>query len=81
MSKTKPMTKATFKDILYALEYGGESLLKTFNHVTGQQYWTFAKSGRPVDKDAANKFMADPHCAPNNDGLFQTDSQSFGWRE
>lgn len=81
MSRSKPMTKATYKDILYALEYGDEILLKTFNHATGQQYWTFGKSGLPVDKDAANKFMSNPHCAPRMDGLFQTDSQSYGWKE
>lgn len=81
MSRKTVMTKATYKDICYALQYQNEALLKTFNHANGQQYWTFAKSGRPVDKDAANKFMTDPHCMPNNDGLFQTDSQSFGWKE
>lgn len=81
MPRKTVMTKATYKDIEYALQYDNEILLKTFNHITGQQYWTFGKSGRAVDKDAANKFMTSPHCDPRMDGLFQTDSQSYGWRE
>lgn len=80
-NRNGPMTKATYKDIEYALQYGGETLLKTFNHERGTQYWTFGKSGRPVDPKAAQKFMQCRNCMPYHDGLFEHDSQQFGWKE
>lgn len=81
MSRKTTMTKATYKDVCYALEYGGETLLKTLDHERGTQYFTFTKSGRPVDKSAAQKFMQSPNCMPFNDGLFEAHSQQYGWKE
>lgn len=81
MGRKSQMTKATAKDIEYALQYGKEKLLKTINHERGNVYWTFAGTGRPVDNTAAQRFMANPHCMPMQDGLFEHDSQSFGWRD
>ena len=73
-------SKATLKDILYALEYGGETLLRTIRHDKGSSDWSFKRSGMPVDGKAAERFMQSGHCEPMNDGLFPGSSQTYGWR-
>lgn len=73
-------TKATLKDILYALEYGGENLLHTIRYDKGSSDWSFKRSGMPVDPKAAQKFMESGHCQPMDDGLFPGSSQTYGWR-
>lgn len=73
-------SKATLKDICYALEFGGEKLLQTIRADKGTSDWSFMRSGMPVDTGAAQKFMTNPHCEPLNDGLFPGSSQTYGWR-
>ncbi len=76
----KPKSKGTAKDIRYALEYGGEKLLKTIREGKPVQ-WTFARSGLPVDTKEAERFIqSDPHVYAMEDGLFPGHSQTFGWR-
>jgi hypothetical protein len=81
MTTLKVKSKATFKDICYALEYGGETLLQTIRHDKGNSDWSLKRSGMPVDPSAAQKFLTDPHCNPLNDGLFPGSSQTYGWRQ
>lgn len=71
---------ATYKDICYALEFGGERLIRTFSEERRKALWTFQKTGNPVDPRDAQKFMQSPNCLPLNDGLFPGSSQSYAWK-
>lgn len=74
-------SKATYKDVCYALQFTGEKLLKTLTPGSAKIEWTFAKTGRSVDGGAASKFLSSDHCMPIQDGLFASHSQTFGWKE
>lgn len=79
-TKGKP---ATLKDVRYALEFGGERLLRTYSHDErhkGGVEWSLSKTGVMVRGDVAAAVMADPHVQPTNDGLFPGHSQQWEWR-
>lgn len=80
-AKGKP---ATLKDVRYALEFGGERLLRTYvqdeRTKHGTQY-TLSKTGILVKPDVATAILSDPHIVAAEDGLFPGHSQQFEWRE
>lgn len=81
MPKVKPATK---KDVLYALQFGGERLLRTYTHderLKGGALFSLSKTGKPVGTDIANDILSDPHVALVEDGLFPGHSQQFEWRD
>jgi hypothetical protein len=74
---------ATIKDVRYALEFGGERLLRTYSHderMKGGAQFTLSRSGAPVAADIAAEVLADPHVQEMNDGLLPGHSQQFEWR-
>lgn len=80
----KPKAKtATIKDVRYALEFGGERLLRTYTHderAKGGASFTLSRTGVPVPSPVAASILADPHVAAVEDGLFPGHSQQFEWR-
>lgn len=77
------MAKATRKDVLYALQFGHERLIKTIVAGGGKSPAEFSLSGSGlrVEPKVAQEVMSDPHIVPLEDGLFPGDSQTFEWRE
>lgn len=78
--KGKP---ATLKDVRYALEFGGERLLRTYSQddrLRGGVLFTLSKTGTTVAAPVASTILADPHVIPVEDGLFPGHSQQFEWR-
>jgi len=71
----------TSKDLQYALQYGGERLLKTRANHLGKALYTLHKTGAPVPKSVAEDFLNGGHAMPMDDGLFPGHSQSYGWKE
>jgi len=64
---------ATRKDVLYALQFGGERLLRTYVHderPKGGAVFSLSKTGIRVDPNIATTLLADPHLTPIKDGLF-----------
>lgn len=76
--------KATRKDVLYALEYGHERLIKTI--VIGNtgsknpDHYTLSVSGWEVPPGIAREILSDPHVFEADRGLFPGMGQSFEWR-
>jgi hypothetical protein len=73
--------KATRKDVLFALEYGHERLIKTI--VVGARtpdQWSLSESGAEVEAKMARELVNDPHIVALEDGLFPGMSQQFEWR-
>jgi hypothetical protein len=80
----KPAQSVTKKDVIYALQFGGERLLRTHCHderLRGGTHYTLSKTGLPVRPDIATFILSDPHVVPCNDGLFPEHSQQFEWQE
>lgn len=74
--------KATRKDVLYALQFGHERLIKTIQPLAkNPDTWALSHSGLPVDASIARDVCADPHVIPLEDGLFPGFSQQFEWRD
>lgn len=74
----------TKKDVIYALQFGGERLLRTYSQderMKGGTHYTLSKTGLPVKADIALFILSDPHVIPVGDGLFPDHSQQFEWRE
>jgi len=82
MSKVaKAVTK---KDVIYALQFGGERLLRTYSQderLKSGTHYTLSKTGLPVKADIAMFILSDPHVVAVGDGLFPEHSQQFEWRE
>lgn len=76
------MKKATRKDVLFALEYGHEKLVKTivYNAKPPDQY-TLSGSGIEVPAGIARDILSDPHMIPADAGLFPGMAQSFIWQD
>ncbi len=74
---------ATLKDVRYALEFGGERLLRTYTHDERQKGGgTFHPEPYrvPVPAPVASAILADPHVIAIEDGLLPGHSQQFEWR-
>src|SRR5690606_3437654 len=74
---------ATLKDVRYALEFGGERLLRTYTHDERQKggvRFTLSRTGVPVSAPVASAILADPHVIAIEDGLLPGHSQQFEWR-
>lgn len=75
---------ATIKDVRYALEFGGECLLRTYVHderTKGGAQFSLSKSGKIISADIAAAILADPHVSARDDGLLPGHSQQFAWSE
>lgn len=80
----KPAKSVTRKDALYALQFGGERLLRTYVHderTRGGAVFSLSKTGLRVDPNIASALLSDPHVLPIEDGLFPGHSQQFEWRD
>ena len=77
------MSKATRKDVLYALQYGHERLIKTIVPGGGKDpdEYSLSGSGIQVDRKIAREILNDPHVVAAEDGLFPGMSQTFTWRD
>lgn len=78
------MKKATRKDVLFALEYGHERLVKTIVVNGGANrypdHWNLSQSGVEVPAPIAREVVNDPHIVEADSGLFPGMAQSFVWR-
>lgn len=76
-------SKVTRKDVLYALQFGHEKLIKTFVPGGGRNpdEYSLSGTGVPVDRKVARELLCDPHIVPADDGLFPGMSQSYEWKE
>jgi hypothetical protein len=74
--------KVTVKDIRYALQFGGERLIKTFSQDgrRGIQY-SLSPSGRMLDGEAMRFVLSSPNIVAVDDGLLPGISQTFIWQE
>ena len=77
------MTKATRKDVLYALQYGHERLIKTIVPAGGKDpdEYSLSGSGVRVDRKVARELLSDPHVVVADQGLFPGMAQSFVWKD
>jgi hypothetical protein len=75
--------RATRKDVLYALQYGHEKLIKTFVPGGGRNpdEYSLSGSGVTVERKVARELLNDPHLVPADEGLFPGSAQSYEWRE
>jgi len=75
--------KATKKDLIYALQFGHERLIKTIVPGGGRNCdeYSLSGSGIQVDVKAARELLNDPHVVASEDGLFPGMSQTFVWRD
>lgn len=81
MSKVKK--EATKKDVLYALQFGGEKLLRTHDRDERRNngiVYTLSKSGYPVKPSVAYSVTQDHHVVSCDDGLFPGHTQQYEWR-
>lgn len=64
---------ATVKDVIYALQFGGELLISTQANIGGGKIkWSLSKSNLPVDQRTADIVRSDPGCVQVHGG--------YGWR-
>lgn len=64
---------ATLKDILYAVQFGGEHLLLILPEPPKKKYrWRLSKSGVEVEPDVAEKFRATAGCV-------EVGKNAYGW--
>lgn len=79
------MKKATHKDVLFALEFGHEKLIKTIviNNTASRNpdHYTLSRSGLDVPYGIAHEVINDPRVVEADSGLFPGMSQSFAWKE
>ena len=75
--------KATKKDVLYALQFGHEKLIKTIVPGGGKNpdEYSLSGTGIQVDRKIARDLLTDPHVVAQEDGLFPGMSQSFAWKD
>lgn len=74
----------TVKDVLYALQFAGERLLRTHQMDERRNNgiaFTLSKSGLPVPPKVAQTVMQSEHIAPCEDGLFIGHTQQYEWRD
>lgn len=72
--------KATRKDVLYALQFGHERLIKTIQPAAkNPDTYALSVSGVTVEPGIARDILNDPHVRPLEDGLFPGFSQQFEW--
>lgn len=75
---------ASAKDVIYALQFGGEKLLRTYSHDSrgkGVTAYNLSKSGITVPVKIAAEVMTLPTVVSANDGLFPGHTQQYEWRE
>ena len=81
---SRPKKDVTFKDVLYALQFGGERLLRTYTQDERQKnctQYSLSKTGLIVKASVAHQALANPNIVATGDGLFPGHSQQYEWRE
>jgi len=74
---------ATIKDVMFALQYGGERLLRTYSHDSkgkGETAYNLSRTGISVPVKIANEVLSLPDVVPSEDGLFPGHTQQYEWR-